>query len=801
MKSSSKRLGQQPRKQRVSETPAARPPRFFEKCSLPGMLGAFACTMTAPAVLAQEGAAADSVLEEVTVTAEFRKENLQQTALAITAVSGESMQAHGDSNIVDVANRAPNVTLTPAPSVFGNGLTASIRGVGQYDPSFALEPGVGIYVDDVYHGTLLGSMLDLLDLDRVEVLRGPQGTLSGKNSIGGSIKLFSQAPTGEGGYVDVAYGEFNRINVKASASFAVVPDVLLVRVSGVSKRSDGYYTNYDYACTHPGSGLPTQSLTNNCKLSEEGGQNLAGVRLAARWTPVDWLSNDLIVSYTDDQSQSSPNKLIYANNSDVSLNGVPFDSRFVTGAESYSGYATYCDTSADATTYCVPNRSAVQAWEVSNALSIDLPNNLTLKSITGFQGSNGNNGTDVDGSPLDGQITYNDYTTQQFTQELRLSGQLGSTVDWTVGAFYFRSHNHTGGRLDINFSDLDFLSDDVAITRSTSGFAHVRWHATDELGVNMGARYTRDSKDYTFNRLNPDGTLPACGSPGCTPNANYQLFGMSDQTGPYRGSHSDYRLGVDYQWTPDFMTYAQVSTGYKGGGINPRPFFTTQITSFDPETLTAYELGLKSDWLDSTARTNLAMFYSKYEDIQQNINRCDNYSPFPGAPCVMPVNAGDADIKGVELEGQLQLTRALAIDGSLSYLDFEYTRLNPDTGITKDMIATYTPKRKASLGIEYAIELGSGGTLTPRADWVYQSEIYTNSAVNTEGNRVAGYALTNLRLRWADAEAKWEGSLALTNVFDKFYYANKIDLAATNGYINGRPGNPREWLVSVHRKF
>lgn len=789
--------------QRVNPAPTARSLRFFERCMLPGMLGAFACTMTAPAAFAQEGTAAASMLEEITVTAEFRKENLQQTALAITAVSAEALQAHGDSNIVDVGNRAPSVTLTPAPSVFGNGLTASIRGVGQYDPSFALEPGVGIYVDDVYHGTLLGSMMDLLDLDRVEVLRGPQGTLSGKNSIGGSIKLFSQVPTGEGGYVDVAYGKFNRINVKASASFAVMPDVLLVRVSGVSKRSDGYYTNYDYACAHPGSGLPTMSLTTDCKLSEEGGQNLAGVRLAVRWTPVDWVSDDLIVSYTDDKSQSSPNKLIYANNPDVSVNGVPFDSRFVTGAESYSGYATYCGTPSAAAPFCVPNRSAVQAWEVSNALSIDLANNLTLKAITGFQGSNGNNGTDVDGSPLDGQISYNDYTTQQFTQELRLSGQFGSTVDWTVGAFYFRSHNNTGGRLDINFSDLDFLSDDTAITSSKSGFAHVRWNATDKLGVSMGARYTRDSKDYTFNRLNPDGTLPACGFPGCTTNANWQLFGMSNLTGSYQGSHSDYRLGVDYQWTPDLMTYAQVSTGYKGGGTNPRPFFPTQIKSFDPETLTSYELGLKSDWLDNKARTNLAVFYSKYKDIQQNVSSCDSDSPFPGAPCLMPVNAGDADIKGVELEAQLQLTRALAIDASLSYLDFKYTRLKrpEDTLITTDMISTYTPKRKAAVGIEYGFELGSSGTLTPRADWVYQSEIYTNTAVNTEGNRVDGYGLTNLRLMWVDTEAKWSGSLALTNAFDKFYYSNKLDLAETNGYINGRPGRPREWLVSINRKF
>ena len=174
------------------------------------------------ALQAQQAAATPIQLEEVIVTAQFRSENLQETPLAITAVTGDMLEARSQTSIYEVAAQAPNVFLAPQAQANGSGLIAYIRGVGQTDFNFALEPGVGLYVDDVYYSTLTGSLLDLLDLDRVEILRGPQGTLAGRNSIGGAIKLFSRKAEGQGGNVSLTYGSYNRVDVRASGDFTLV---------------------------------------------------------------------------------------------------------------------------------------------------------------------------------------------------------------------------------------------------------------------------------------------------------------------------------------------------------------------------------------------------------------------------------------------------------------------------------------------------------------------------------------------------------------------------------------------------
>src|SRR5689334_9803719 len=180
---------------------------------------------------------AEDGLREVVVTAQFRAQSLQDTPLSITAVDAHDIESRNLSSVTDVASAAPNVNMRPGGSAQGAAAQVFIRGVGQYDSSFAYEPGVGMYVDDVYHGTLLGSMFELLDLERVEILRGPQGTLAGKNSIGGAIKLYSKKPTGSGGgYLDVAYGSFDRVDIKGSADLSIVPGTLSARLSGVSNQ-------------------------------------------------------------------------------------------------------------------------------------------------------------------------------------------------------------------------------------------------------------------------------------------------------------------------------------------------------------------------------------------------------------------------------------------------------------------------------------------------------------------------------------------------------------------------------------
>ena len=188
----------------------------------------------------------------IIVTAQLRQQNIQDTPLAITAVTGDMLEQRSQTNITDIAAQMPNLLLQKNPAGSGNSVRVYIRGVGQADQSPSVEPGVGTYIDDIYYGTVLGSAFDLTDLDRIEVLRGPQGTLAGFNTLGGAIKLYSRKPTGDGGgYLEVSLGSLNRRDVKASADFAVVPDMLFARINGVTRNRDGYVTNYDYACLNP----------------------------------------------------------------------------------------------------------------------------------------------------------------------------------------------------------------------------------------------------------------------------------------------------------------------------------------------------------------------------------------------------------------------------------------------------------------------------------------------------------------------------------------------------------------------
>src|SRR5512139_228054 len=243
----------------------------------------------------------DSTLDEVVVTAQFREQNLQTTPLSITAVSGELLELRSQTNIAEVASQAPNVTLKPQGAAYGPSLGASIRGVGQFDFNPALEPGVGIYVDDVYYATLTGSVLDLLDLDRIEILRGPQGTLAGRNSIGGAVKLYSKKPTGsDTGSLQATYGSRHRVELRGSADFKL-GEGLFAHISGVSKQQDGAVKRMDYGCLHPASGVPIlQSAGAGCKLGTLGDVNYDAVKVSLRWLPSENVEIGASIDYTND---------------------------------------------------------------------------------------------------------------------------------------------------------------------------------------------------------------------------------------------------------------------------------------------------------------------------------------------------------------------------------------------------------------------------------------------------------------------------------------------------------------------
>src|SRR5579862_5226471 len=297
--------------------PAAGTPALFVVLTLAASTGfAQAQSQTAPNPTDQTTTAPTSGgLEEVVVTARYREENLQQTPIAISAITAEDIEARGFTNSSDIAYAVPNASFRQAQAAFGNTETAYIRGVGQNDFNFAFDPGVAIYVDDVYYPTTMSSQFDLMDLERVEVLRGPQGTLFGRGAIGGAVSYVSKQPKGDNsGFTDVTVGQFGRVDIRAGYDFALVPDTVFVRVTAMSKKEDGYQKMIDFVCAFPSESGTLPAETHNrlggCQDGTLGGTDVQGARAQLRWLASETVDVGLAVDYQRDDSESSADALV-----------------------------------------------------------------------------------------------------------------------------------------------------------------------------------------------------------------------------------------------------------------------------------------------------------------------------------------------------------------------------------------------------------------------------------------------------------------------------------------------------------
>lgn len=773
-----------------------------------GLALALGAVSTARAEEAKE--AKPATAEEIVVTAQFRAQNLQDTPIAITAVSAEMMQARSQTNVQEIAAQAPGLNLQPNNANFGPSMAASIRGVGQNDPSPAVEPGVGLYIDDVYYPSLTGALFDLLDLDRVEVLRGPQGTLAGRNSIGGALKLYSKRPRGTNtGLVQGAYGSRNRQDLRASIDLGIA-DGLSFRLAAASKTQGGYVNVIDFGCANPqGSannpvvgGIPALRPSGDCVVGKQGDVNYQAVRAQLRYErgPVDaMISADYV---TDDRAQS-PAVLLSANNPATGFirgpyTNVAYDSRFICGP--YCNYATGVQPAT--TSPLMPNEttrpltSRYSGYGVSGHIDVTLSRHLKLTSITGYRSFQSRYASDADLSPLPVNFSENNYKAHFFSQELRLNGTgLDGRLNYTVGGYYSDMKTVLANVLDIRYSNLQFasLGDEVPAS-SLAGFANASFEILKGLTLNAGIRNTHEEKDYKFSRRFADGST---GQP--------RVGSLDGSVGSYKIDRWDYRANLQYAWTRDLMTYAQFSTGYKGGGINPRPFFPSQVQPFGPEQLEAWELGLKADWFDRKLRTNISAYYNKYKDIQLVLTSCPQFTPGNAlAPCAMTANAGDANVKGIEFETTLRPVKGLLIDGTLSYIDFQYTRIAPAaagvSGVRLSDVTPFTSKWKWSVGAQYEFGINEHNSITPRFDIAYQSGFYT-AARNDPTAFVPGYTISNARLTWRNTDKDFDVSLAVTNLFDKYYLLTLFDQTIGQGSVSGMPGRPREWSVTVTKRF
>jgi len=825
--------------------------RILALCAaLAGCL-AVEAAMAAAATTDQSALSTDqsNALTEIIVTAQFRKEDLQTIPLAITAFTSQMLEDRNLTNVEDLAADVPSTTLLKGSTAFGPSLVGYIRGIGQYDHDPALEPGVGLYIDDVYYATITGAALDLLDLERVEVLRGPQGTLNGMNSIGGSISLVSKKPDGTGGaFVDVLYGSRNHIEARAASDFTLVPDDLFVRMSAVYNHQDGYVNVFDFGCAHPSFtatpvnpatgvpngppgtySIPPDFLTHagSCLKNQEGGTNYEGLRLAARWLP----ANNVEVNVSGDitvQDQENPaTTLLAAKFNTITLPAtntatgatayLPYNSTLVPAILSPNRWTSYAGYNMPAfaggipfpfpgnilqaqPAYSAPDTSDLLNWGTQATVDWKINDDMSLKSITGFRGYSATWYEDNDDSEWPEGLGGEYLQHHQFSQEVRFNGSVGKLVDYTLGGFYFNELTTYGTHQDLWYAvfpgALDFLGDDPVKATDKAGFLHTVWHLTDKLNFIAGVRYTKQTKEYTYVRTNPEG------GPGGSAILVSALNGVSSN---YSANKTDYRVDLDYQWTDDLMTYAEVSTGFKGGGVNPRPFYAFQAVPFQPETVTTYEVGIKSSWFDHSLKANLDVYYSHYEQIQLALLNCDFLNPPgfpPNQPCALPYNAGDANIKGVELEIESHPVAGLEIDANGSYLNFKFENLNSNfpTGVTTQDTTAYTPEWQAHAGIQYKIPLGNWGSVTPRVDADMRTEIWAGP-VNTATNHIGGYTLYNARVTWKPEQGNWEASMLALNFTDHFYYLNKFDLYSLAGFTTATPGPPLEVALELKHKF
>lgn len=758
-----------------------------------------------------------SSLDEVVVTARYRSENVQSTPIAITALSANVLDERGVTNVQNLSAVVPNTFIAPGAAGAIGAPTISMRGVQQVDFNFNFESPVGVYIDDVYRPHMLGSDLDLLDIDHVEVLRGPQGTLFGKSSMGGAIRLFSKKPQGgDVGFLEASAGNQGAYNFRGSFDTTLIDDKLFMRVAGVYKHIDGYVNMLDFVCQMNANGTPNlipPGVTShwppkgNCVTGKEGEDNVKGGRVMLRAVPTDNSEITFALDRTDVDKTMAPDVTLATISQDnaVAQGYIPagsvWDSRFL-GPGRYATYAAP-DT---------PNVQFLHEWGTAVTGTYQFTDHVRAKLIYGHRDYQSASSFNADASPLQLIQNWNPISHQQDSVELQVTGEaFDNRLDWATGAYWFQGKTYQGGH--IKFTTLNFDQDDHYGDRNESAFAHAVYNLTDALSVTAGVRYSKNTKTFTYHH------------PGIGPD-------IAPIGSEARDDRPDWTGGLNYKFTQSVMGYFSVSTGFRPGGVNPRALvIPDQLRPFEGEQLTSYEVGVKSQFLDNRLRANLAVFYSDYsKHLTQAV----------GKECVIPGLSQDqirvfqatevcpaatvaevpwdyyitspASVRGVEGELTYEPIEHLRLESSFGYNHFKSKVTNPADPSYVDPANLQQPEWNANAAAQYAVPFAAG-IITPRLEWVYQSKMTFSGAPALPydprfgSNPQEAYDLTstparslfNARLGFDSQDGKWGAAFRVDNLFNHFYYLNKFDLSGL--VVSGLPARPRTWLLSVTRNF
>lgn len=738
----------------------------------------------APTATAQE-AGADAYLDEVVVTARRREETLQEVPLSITVMSGEALERIGAVDIVEIGKQSPNVTLEVSRGT-NTTLTAFIRGVGQQDPVAGFESGVGLYVDDVYFNRPHAAVLDLYEVERIEVLRGPQGTLYGRNTIGGAIKYvtrpLAQDPEGK---VRVSVGNYGQLDGLLSGS---VPLSDNFRIGGAIAKftRDGFGDNLTLG-------------------TEQYDKDILGARATLEWDATEQLFFRLTADYTeDDSSPKAGHRLLPAAVSGDPVSSDVFDTR--------AGLS-------------VPTQS-VESSGVALLTEWTLNDQWMIRNIFSSREDDTFSPIDFDSLPVDDLDVPVTYTNEQISEELQLLYS-GDRLNGILGYYYLDANAFN--EFDVVLGPLGNLIGVPGLNANTLGdvdtetwslFADFTYDVTDSISASVGVRYTSDERtSRVLRRTFAGGISPTFGGSAVV------VATTSDFLGSAKDTEFSPRVSVSWQPSDAHNLYFSYSEGFKGGSFDPRAQTTGapdldndgivsadeifRFMRFEPETVKSYELGWKLTALDNRLATSLAVFFADYEDVQipGSIGVDTDGDGINDTFTGVTTNAGKAELPGIEFEGLFQANDNWSFGWALGYLDAEYKEFIDASGtnVADQAVFQNTPELTATANATFETPLalfGVGGSFAVITSLSYRDDTSQFEFPNALLDQDA-FTLWDLSLVWESDEGDWRAGLHGKNLTDEEYKVAGYDFPALGleGNVTAFYGNPSTVTLSVERRF
>ena len=720
-----------------------------------GLVAAAAVLLTVPPAVAQESpqqrSVADALIEEITVTARKREEGIYDTPMAISAFTETSLRLRGIDTMMDIGRYVPNLNITR----FGVGNTSHatifIRGIGLQDHIITTDPGVSIYLDGVYLGRQMGANLDLKNIERIEVLRGPQGTLYGRNSIGGAVNIITKRPSAEEEFeYELQVGSRARV---ASNFYVSHPfnDNLAISASGAFTRRNGI----------------GKALMVEDEKKDVGEIFNASFRTAIDWRPRDNLSFLFSVDGLQGENGQSPSTAelfpasacgpgdcFFSDPANLAAFGLqppnddPLTPDDIAPDPDDTNTAEAGLLSQSNTGYGI---HMVVDWDISDTLD--------GKLLAGYRESDYKGGLDDETAFQDFQSFPERGDAEQFSLEGQLNGAYDAW-DFVAGLYFFTESGNTHSEPNTFITGPQFF-DVNQDTDSLAAYLHANFQATDAIRLAAGVRYTKDEKDADalFNNFPwflppPDGNLAQ------------RVFRTDDW------SEFTWNASFTYSFNDDLSMYASTAAGYQNGGYPARPFGGPQFfAAFNPTTAQNYEVGLKGLVSDNW-QVALSVFFTKYDDLALQFSE-----PFIGGFTTVTSNAGETEAKGVELESTLRFSKNWTLQTNIGFNDAEITQVDPGTiGIAEGDVPTLTPEWTALFGVQYDHDLSGGNHITYRVDYSYRDEMFGQS-VNNEFNRLDSRDIVNFLVSYDNFDGDWKISLYGDNIFNEEYDMARLDQA------------------------